>query len=290
MLTEKGCHEINFTDYLSDPAPEPSLTRTTIKDLLFRSPRHAFYGHSRLNPGYKTKEAEKFDIGTAAHALFLDGIDIIEVINADDWRTKAAKEARDEARAKGKIPLLTAQTDNIFAMVDAARAALADSELAIGDLQTEGDSELTYIWNEGKTWCRIRPDWISKDRALIIDFKTTAASAHPEEYNKIAVSTGLDIQDVFYRRGVKEIEGIEPTFVFMIQEIDPPYLCSFVKLDTLFIEMGEEKVKKGIRLWQECLHTGIWPGYTNQIYTMEAPAWSLASWEIRKEIGYDISI
>ncbi len=282
IIDKPGTYKISFEDYLQDCCPLPSLTRTTIKDLLFRSPCHAFYGHSRLNPDYQAKEAERFDIGTAAHALFLDGVDVIEVINADNWRTKATKDARDEARTKGKIPLLTAQTDNVFAMVNVAAIALANSELAIKSLREEGDSELTYIWTEGKAWCRCRPDWISKERTLILDYKTTAASAHPEEYNKVAVSTGLDIQDVFYRRGVKAIEGTEPAFVFMIQEIEPPYLCSFVRLDTLFLEMGEEKVERGIKLWRKCLSSGIWPGYTNQIYIMEAPAWSLASWEIRK--------
>ena len=289
MLTEGykgGCHKISFTDYLADPAPSPSLTRTTIKDLLFRSPRHAFYGHSRLNPDYQAKEAERFDIGTAAHALLLDGKDIIEIIDAADWRTKAAKEARDEARAKGKIPLLTAQTKDIFAMVNAANSALANSELAIVDLQKEGDSELTYIWNEGKTWCRIRPDWISKDRTLVLDYKTVGNSANPSDISRQIISFGYDIQAAFYTRGVREIEGTEPKFIFLFQEIEEPYLCSFIGLPPQFMDMGASKVDYGLFLWRQCLEKNEWPGYPQRICWVEPPTWALAQWEqISEGIG-----
>ena len=32
--------------------------------------------------------------------------DVVEIVYADDWRTKAAKEQRDQAREQGKVALL----------------------------------------------------------------------------------------------------------------------------------------------------------------------------------------
>ena len=280
---EQGVHKMSFEEYLRDPCPVASLTRSTIKDLLFRSPSHAYHNHPKLYPCQKEKEDSKFDIGTSAHSIFLQGIDIVTVVEADDWRTKAAKDARDEARASGRIPLLTHQYDNVMNMAQAAVTSLLDSELKI--IIPAGDSELCYIWKEKETWCRIRPDWISKDRTLILDFKTTSASAHPEDYSRIAVSTGLDIQETFYKRGVKAIDGTKPDFVFMVQETEEPYLCSFFSLDLMFQDMGNEKVKRGIQLWRECMESGQWPGYSNRVLTMEPPGWAMAAWEMKKYSG-----
>jgi hypothetical protein len=279
---EPGVYKMSFEDYLADPCPEPSLTRSTIKELLFRTPLHAFYGHPRLNPNYKEEEGvKKFDIGSAAHSIFLEGEDIAIFLDIDDWRTKAAQASREEIYAKGKIPLLRKQHDEIMAMVQVAHDSLQRSELCTGI--TNGDSELTYIWKEDDVWCRIRPDWISKDRTLILDYKTTSTIADPESYNKnLVVSTGLDIQNSFYPRGVKAIEKTEPDMIFMVQEIEEPYPCSFIRLDMMYADMGNEKVNRGIKIWRECLKSGVWPGYPKTIYTVEPLPWNLASWEIAK--------
>lgn len=278
----EGVHRISNEAYHTDPCPNPSLSRSIIRELIYRSPAHAYERHPRLNPNFKVDEDDKYDIGTAAHSLFLEGLDTAIIIDADDWRTKAAKEARGEARAKGKVPLLAKQYIEVEKMVLVAHKSLDNSELHL--YIPDGDSELTYIWREGETWCRIRPDWINKERNLVLDYKTTGQSAHPEEYSRLVIAHGLDIQESFYKRGIEAIEGIKPDFIFMIQETEPPYLCSFVELDIILQEMGGEKVKYGLKLWDKCIASGQWDGYSGKIYTMEAPAWALASWETRKFI------
>lgn len=280
MIDKPGKYKISFEEYLADPCPEPSLTRSTIKTLIEHTPRHAFYGHPRLNPNLKKDEAVKFDFGTLAHALFLEGVDRAVVIDAADWRTKAAKEERDAARENGLIPMLADQYAEVKAMVYAANEALADWEgrgLQIAD----GEPEATYIWHEKNgVWCRCRPDWSMP--GLWIDFKSTQASADTERYNRIATDTGLDIQDAFYRRGGKAIDGEEPRFVFMTQEIYEPYLCSFFELDMITRDMGEDKVRRSIKAWGKHLKTGEWPGYGANTHTMEFPGWALAAWETKK--------
>jgi hypothetical protein len=269
---------IDFPAYLSDPAPDPSLSRSTIMDLLYKSPRHAWFNHPRLNPDYEQEDSEeKFDIGTAAHALFLQGIDRAEVIEADSWRTKDAKEKRDAARSAGRIPFLPHQYEEVLAMVTAAQCA-AKPHFVVG----AGDSELTFVWEEKGTFFRIRPDWINESRNEIWDYKTTGKSADPDEFAKSVIGYGYDIQEALYKRGVSKVCGTRPNFTFMVQETFPPYLCSFVELDLQFQDMGESKVRTGTKVWRECMASGKWPGYSDRIYTVEAPAWGLASWEMRK--------
>jgi hypothetical protein len=280
---------VSFEDYLADCAPEASLSRSTIMDLLYKSPRHAWFNHPRLNPDYEQEDSEeKFDIGTAAHSLFLQGIDRAEIVEAKDWRTKEAKEKRDAARASGLIPLLSHQYDDVVSMVNAAQLSLHKSEISLSILG-DGDSELTYIWQEGETWFRIRPDWISSDRKTILDYKTTGKLANPEDFVRSVTAYGYDVQEALYKRGVSKVCGTRPNFTFMVQETYPPYLCSFIELDLQFQDMGESKVRTGTKIWRECMASGKWPGYPSTIYTLEPPAWALASWEMRKG-AYDVHI
>jgi hypothetical protein len=70
-----------------------------------------------------------FDFGSAAHALVLGVGAPLHVVHADSWRTKAAQEERDKARAEGSIPLLeptvTASGDGRRALVARPRHAAA---------------------------------------------------------------------------------------------------------------------------------------------------------------------
>jgi len=282
-----GIYKMSFEKYLSDPCPEPSLTRSTIKLLVNDCPARAWYQHPRLNPNYEKEESEKFDIGSIAHDLFLTGENNVEILPYEDWRKKEAREAREEARKNGKVPILMKNHDDVSKMVEVANKSLFDFEARGERLNLEikdGDSELTFIWSENGVYCRIRPDWISKGKGLVIDYKTTNGSADPEEYASIASNTGLDIQEAFYCRGVEKVFGIKPDFFFMIQETYPPYLCSFIELGILFEEMGQEKVRHGLRIWKECLTTGIWSGYPKELQVVEPKPWSLGSWEFKKSL------
>ena len=280
-----GSYKIDFPTYLSDPCLLPSLSRSTIIDLL-DSPARAFWNHPRLNlTPPEEKEKTIFDIGSATHNLLLEGDDSIFVVEGfDDWKKKEAQEARKVAREVGKIPLLEKQYADVCMMAAAANSAIMDcTELGIKDLRDEGDSELTYIWQESNgIWCRIRVDWIRKNRDLILDYKTTATNVNPSIFSGHINKLGYGIQSVFYRRGVKAVEDKEPNFVIMAQEIEPPYFCSFHGLDMQNEDMAEQKVKWAINKWGECLATGNWDGYPNRICYAEPKPWELAEWEMKR--------
>lgn len=282
---EAGIYTISFDDYLGDPCPEASLSRGTIVDLL-DSPARAFWNHPRLNPQQGEAENEaKFDIGTAAHNILLEGGDNVCVIAGyDDWKKKEAREKREIARKEGKTPLLQKQYDKAMPMVEAAQRAISECpELEIKNLRAECDTELTYIWQEkNKIWCRIRVDAIKKNRELIFDYKTTGTSVNPLFFSGHINKLGYDIQSVFYRRGVKKVEGKEPFFVFMAQETEPPYFCSFHGLDLMNEDTAKEKVEWSIKQWRKHLDSGEWPGYPKRICYAEPKPWEMMEWEIIK--------
>lgn len=284
-MLKEGIHKISSEEYYADPCIKPSLSRSILNRLL-KSPIKAWYQHPRLNPDCKEDDGGgKFDIGSAAHSILLEGTDNVEIIEAENWRTKAAKEKRDEAREQGKTPLLESQYNQTILMVMAAeKQILACSDLGIKSLKDGGGSELTFIWSETdaverKSYHRIRPDWMSDDRTLTIDYKTTGTSADPNDYLMHIFKMGYDIQEAYYRRGTKAVTAIDSKFVFIVQETEEPYLCSFIGLSPEYQNMGHEKVEQGIFMWNQCMKSNNWPGYPNKVAWVDPPPWALVSWE-----------
>jgi hypothetical protein len=194
--------DMTAADYHADPCPNPSLTQSVAKVLLQRSPLHAWHAHPRLNPDYQHDDATKFDIGNIAHKMLLGrGKEIVVLEGFDDWRTKAAKEARDEAAAAGKLAVLGKHAARADRMVNAARAQL---ELrGLGDLfGADGDSEAVVAWIEDGFWFRQMIDWLSDDRLIFADYKTTDESAAPDALARKMVNDGWHIQAAMGERGL----------------------------------------------------------------------------------------
>ena len=254
-----------------------TLSASLMKILLSKTPRHAWLAHPRLNKDYLMESAAKFDVGSAAHALLLEGHDAVVVIDADSFRSKEAREARDAAYAAGKIPLLTAQAADVVAMQIAALAQLKSHQEAF-DAFAEGKPEQTLIWQEeGGIWCRARLDWL--DLGLIWDYKTTT-SAHPDDWQRRLFGLGGDVQEAWYRRGVKAL-GLsdDPQFRFIVQEASAPYALSVIGLTPAAQALGEMKAWHALETWRWCLKHDCWPGYPNQTCYIEPPAWEMGKAE-----------
>jgi hypothetical protein len=284
MINKPGIYTLPEAEYHADPAPVPSLSSSLCKTLLYRSPMHAWMEHPRLNPAFQVEEESKFDRGTVAHAMFLEGRDIVHVVEADDWRKKAAQDEREKARAAGKIAILAEQYASVLAMVSAAKLAWAANEDLAGIPFLNGKVEQSLFWREGATWLRVRPDWMSNDRKLIVDYKTTAASAAPEDWVRTMLGCGYDIQAPFYLRGNRATGGDERAkFVFLVQECQPPYACSWIGMPPSFIAMGDAKVEHAIATWRSCMATDKWPGYPTRICWVDVPSWAESKWAERVE-------
>jgi len=276
-----GIYAISSADYHADPCPAPSLSSSIARVLCQSSRAHARAAHPRLNPACRDEEAEHFDIGTAAHAILLEGTAAVEVIDAKDWRTNAAKDARDKARAAGKVPLLAKVWADVEAMVGAARAQL-DRHADGRAMFVGGAAEQTVIWCEdGGVWCRARTDWLRQGH--VDDYKTTSASANPEVLSRTLFGNGWDIQAAFYLRGVKAVTGIDAEFRFACQETYPPYALSVVALGPDAMLLAEKKVLYALELWRECLTTNTWPAYPNRTAYASLPTWVESAW-LEKEL------
>lgn len=273
-----GIHTLPSAAYHADPCEPPSLSASIAHLLCSQSPAHARTAHPRLNPDYRRQEEERFDVGSVAHALLLEGITAVEVVDADDWRTKAAKEARDAARDAGRIPLLARHWSAVEEMVAAARTQLG-LHAADPPMFTDGEPEQTLVWEEpGGVVCRSRLDWLRTDRRTIDDFKTTSRSANPEQWSRSLYGQGADIQAAFYVRGVQELTGETPEFRWAVQETFPPYALTVLSPAPDVLTIAQRKVEHAIDTWRRCLETGHWPAYPTDVCYAELPPWEEYRW------------
>jgi hypothetical protein len=285
-LTE-GVHDISEAEYHADCCPAPSLSSTIAKLLVDRSPWHAYWNHPRLNPAFEPKEKEAFDLGSAFHKLMLGkGADIAEIA-ADDWRTSAAKQARETARAMGHIPMLSRQLRAAERMVEVVQSQVERHEEAHDALKA-GIPERTLIWREDNgVWCRARLDWMPHFGIAYPDLKTTAAAASPDQWGrKVMFDTGCDIQDAFYRRGLKKLGINEHAFLlFVVAEVDEPFAMATHRLAPGAMAMADRKVEHAIKLFGLCQERNWWPGYRTETAWHDPPPWHEQRWIEREDDG-----
>jgi len=259
-----GVFADEMSHYLSDPLPEPGLSTGVVCDLLERTPMHAHWFHPRLGK-HRKATSPRADLGSAIHSAILGGAEIV-YIEANDWRTNAAKEERDKAHADGKIPLLAKQQILVQRATEAATRLL-------GNLGV-GDAERSIYFKSGSVWLRGRSDWLGQMRMLDVDVKTVD-SADPESFIRHAMfANGYDVQGGIRSLGHKALDAPRE-IVFLLVEIEAPYGASLVGMGNQLTEMAEAKVKHACAIWRRCLDEQKWPGYGSEIAWAEPPVFAL---------------
>lgn len=268
-----GVYRMTAEQYHADPVPGGSLSSTGARKLLPPSCPALF----RYEQDHPPEAKRHFDVGTAAHKLVLGIGPEIVVIDADNYRTKAAQEARDEARENGAVPLLPGEFDEVAAMA----TALRDHPIASALLDPDrGLPEQNLIWQDRQTGVmrRARLDWLpenTRGRTIIPDYKT-CVSAEPDALAKSVHRFGYHQQADWYLTGAQELGLADDSaaFVFICQEKTAPYLVTVIELDSTAMRIGKARNRRALSIYQWCNETGTWPGYTDDIALLALPPWA----------------
>jgi len=259
-------HVLDEAEYHSHPA----LSSTGARKLL-ESPATFHYWTQ-----HPTENKPEFDLGSAVHHKVLGTGWPLEIIDAPDWRTKAAREARDDARAEGRIPVLKSD----LAEVDAMAEAVLSHPTARAFLEVDGHAEDSVFSVDPATGVetRARFDFLPTDfvKYPAVDLKTTAGKADAAGFAKSAASYGYDVQQGFYEEThANAVGGGLRGMVFVVVEKAPPYLVAVHQLTREFVDMGVTKARKARELYAECSASGVWPGYSHDVQLVAAPVWLL---------------
>lgn len=266
-----GQYDIAEDEYHADPVRHlgGSLSSTVARKLLAPScPALAKWAAD--HPEHK----DTYDLGTVTHRLTLGSGPRIVKVPADNWMTKAAKEARDAARAEGAVPLLSKDLARATAMRDAVHA----EPLAHALLTMPGQPEQTLLWQEAGTWCRAMLDrWPHPDndpQPIIVDLKKTAKALDDASLAKTVWEYGYHQQADWYSRGYLAVHDVRPDFVFVFVQDSPPHLVRVVTLDLDLLADALARNDEALQIWRQCQETGVWPAYENTLDPLSAPRWA----------------
>jgi PDDEXK-like domain of unknown function (DUF3799) len=250
-----------------------------------------FLWRSPWNPLYVPEAKTDFDIGTAAHLAVLEPerqAHSIVLIEAGDYRTTKAREARDAARAAGKVPLLLYQSDMVRAIASSIRAHPIASEAFRG-----GEAEVTLTWFDPDTAipCKARPDYLPAHGRWLVDLKT-AASANPRSWRDQAYRLGYHARAAWYLDGATAVLGQAPEkYWFVIVEKEPPYLVSVISFADDALAWGRIANRKACERFARSAAGNDWPGYRepgqnhDRAFRIGLPPWAVYQLQDREEAG-----
>lgn len=269
MITHPGIYAgIDETVYHadSDLAPElgRSLSQSGAKTLLASPARFAW----ERDHGRPPKDA--YDLGTLVHALVLRSRDDrIRVVDARDWKTKRAQEARDEARAGGMVPVLRSQ------LLDASRVARAVRRHPLaGAMFRGGRAEVSLYWIDDETGvtCRGRIDYVHPGG--LVDLKTTTyGRGDLDVFGRSAASYDYPMQAAVYSDGWEALTGVRLPFVTVVVEVDPPYMITVGQYDDDDLDAGRARWRTALSVYAERESSGVWDDPLTDIPTIPVPAW-----------------
>ena len=230
-------------------AETPRLSPSIANLLLTRSPLHAWGAHRLL--GQLEREATDAQRnGSLLDALLLGREDRIVEAPFDDFRTKAAKEFRDDPAHASKIMVKSAdlsEAKNTAARILARVAALGLLLSWEPTRRHELTSDCVLCFGE------IDGHAFDGDRRFVVDVKTTE-NAHPIESRKSIERYGYHVQGAAYA----EATGLPVLFLFAETE----GVCDVTpfELSGSLLELGQRRWARAKRVWSECLASGVWPG------------------------------
>ena len=255
-----------------------ALSSTEARIIINESPAH--YRYKKDHPPL-IAPSKKFDIGSAVHSLVLGtGYEAV-VIPADllasngAISTTAAKAFVADARDEGKIPL---KLEEFHPIADAAEAVMAHpAAKQLFGQPADGEVSVFATSPEGVE-VRARFDFLPTDFRLgapsrvAVDLKT-ARDASPTGFTKAIADHGYDVQRAWYLDALKWVTGEEAEMVFVAVEKEPPYLVAVHQLPTIWAEMGSAKAARARRVYSECVESGVWPGYGDEVHLLSPPQW-----------------
>lgn len=280
-----GVYDLPAEVYHADPCERPALSAGLAAKMLEATPLHAYAASPRLNPEFEPDEKTAFDIGSAAHELMTGKGRGIHVVDADDYKKKAAQEERDQARANGFTPLTRKQNEQVQRMVRLARVQMRAH--GIGDPFEQGRNETTLIWQQDGVMNRIMIDCLDERNRVAYDLKTLAGVADADKWLRRSMDHGVDLRAAHYLDGLKACFGGNWTYRFVLLEKDQPHCLSVAQLSENTLYMGRKKIRRARQMWGHCLATNTWPGFSAEIAVVEPPAFYESRWLERESYEAD---
>lgn len=165
------------------------------------------------------------------------------------------------------------QAGDLIGMIDSIK-----SNPKASDLLRRGDPEVSVFTKLDDVDVRARFDFLVEDVSptgkrqgiYIVDLKTTQ-DASRIAFNKSLLRYKYWIQAGLYTQIAEQAFDCPVIFVFLAIEKKPPYECGLYVADDSVIDCGKAAVKRGLKLYKECLEKNEWPGFGQSFQNLSMP-------------------
>lgn len=223
-------------------------------------------------------QTESLLLGSVFHKLVLDNDtfdDEYAIEPAIDKRTKDGREQYGNWLAS--IGDKTVVSGKLYEKAAEMSLALSQNKMATALLK--GEHECAYFWEDEMTGvqCKCRLDCLRElnGKPLIVDLKT-ASSCETDKWIRDSIKFGYHVQIAMYSEGIRANYGVDPDFVFIVQEKDLPYSINIFKSTAEYTNYGIDEFRSLIGLYKHCMDTNIWfgqMGESEQIQDLVLPSW-----------------
>lgn len=221
----------------------PEWSYSSMKKILDSGIDYAVAGKQGMLP---EPQSQFIDFGQLVHMLVLGGEDTFAVCEFDDFRSKAAREWRDEQIASHKNIVTKAQFEAVKTVVD---ERIEKHPLTSQYLLGKGfKHEVEMYAKADGVDLRGKADAlkINGDSMIITDIKTTGRF---DDFFKKASWMHYDLQAAVYTlvgSASQKISTAMTNYFFCVVETVAPYRVQYFHAGPEFLEAGERKLRKCI--------------------------------------------
>ncbi len=252
--------------HIKDYHALPNIGSTDLKNAYSKSALH--YWHGKHGP--RPKPTAAMNQGSAVHARIgePETFDKEFAIKPEglNLRTKEGKLWKEE---QGNKILLDTSFGEALKGIEEAFLASPGRRY----YEMEGESEFTFVWEQENMPAKCRPDWVSNDRKIIVDLKTTQ-DASKRGFQRSIGTYSYHLQAAWYCMGVEAVTGVKPEeFTFIAIEKTAPYGIGVYKADQEMLEIGKEKCLEALSMIATWEDLQIFPGYSEEVELISLPPW-----------------
>lgn len=138
------------------------------------------------------------------------------------------------------------------------------------------DVELSVVWEDAETGvtCKARYDGYVSNLVggAIIDIKT-CMDASPREFERSIFARGYDLQGAHYLAGANALDIPAEHFLHIAVEKEVA-VAAVYRLKDDVVAAGRARLVQLQRLYDKCMTSGEFPGYSDEIVDIGVPDWS----------------
>jgi exodeoxyribonuclease VIII len=267
-MTTPNLTGIHYDMAEGDYRSAPAIAGSDAKHIL--PPKTPAHYAAHMAGESKREPSKAMLLGTMAHLAVLEPQKLdtafVERPEGIDLRTKLGKEWKESV---GSMPVL--DQDEARAVRGIRDSIAANS--AARDLLAGTKSEVS-LFGDSRNGLAIKGRVDAMKEGVLVDVKTTSAGADANAFSRQSFALNYHVSAAWYYY-LATLNDMPPkAFYWIAVETSAPFAVAVYEIHTQALQLGFRQMTEALELIARCEDEGNWPGYGNEVQTLNLPAWA----------------